>query len=364
MRIGTPVIRPRETGSVVSAERFNPDGASAGHNRLAFATVGVTTLCLLLAERALRGMPLAYDEWYRLLVRLMWTGNESLFAIPRFLLIGLQGSALAVGTLLLLAAIWPKAASRDYLAGLIRAVYPAALIVPTTLLSITVLGRVTANLVYSGDSLAWVNLTAIIAHIEGDTTAHLQQAFVATHQGQVIASLMYSLIWICALIVASTCFLALGDYPGASDAVVGSWLLCALAIPFFILVPVNDPWSVNPIYGYGSNFGGAAVFAYPEPSAALLRYVAIDARRIVASGLPSLHVALPAMITFIARHRGHRWLARVFASVTLATAFAAVLLGRHWITDCALAVVFAYFGFRCLIRTKARISLPPLQEFE
>jgi membrane-associated phospholipid phosphatase len=115
-----------------------------------------------------------------------------------------------------------------------------------------------------------------------------------------------------------------------------------LALPFFLALPVFDPWATNPMYGYDGEGQTAIRYLYPDTNLAALSAIATRARWATGSCLPSLHVAFPLIFALIAAKHRLRVDALVLGAIAVGTGVAVVYLGRHWIMDVILAIPFAF----------------------
>jgi membrane-associated phospholipid phosphatase len=97
----------------------------------------------------------------------------------------------------------------------------------------------------------------------------------------------------------------------------------------FLLVPTEPPWLLGDV---------ERVFALAT------ELPRIDTNQVAA--MPSLHVAMPAMIAFRARASGMRWMAAIWGAFAALTAFAVIYLGEHFILDTVAGFAFAWLAVR------------------
>lgn len=109
-----------------------------------------------------------------------------------------------------------------------------------------------------------------------------------------------------------------------------------VAVIPFALLPTEPPW-----------------LAYDVPR--ILRAAAdgpLDLDTNLVAAMPSLHVALPAMMGYWARAARMPRIASAFAVFTLLTAFSVVYLGEHYILDTVAGAAFAW----AIVRLSTKIA--------
>jgi hypothetical protein len=311
----------------------------SGPHRVHLIAAGTLILCTVAGVSLLGRAQFPFDSQYHLLLRLMWQGNEEW--IPAVLVaFGLMKVALVGWGLALLAVGW---------AGLrlgvceryVRKLWPYSGAFAVYYFSATTLGRLVANVLYSLQDGDAVGLTGWLARLEGPTLLSLQARLSAPAVGA-FASALYSYVWFGGLLAAVPVFILARNSRAAFDASIGPALLSVCALPWFVLIPVFDPWTLNPAYGPVVGQTLAVDYLYPGAAIELLKTVRSVAPGIVGSCLPSLHVAIPAYFCILAYRSQLRGIAGAFALLTLLVAWAVSWLGRHWITDSVIAVPFAW----------------------
>ncbi|MGF7045924.1 membrane-associated phospholipid phosphatase [Paenibacillus sp. DS2015] len=177
-----------------------------------------------------------------------------------------------------------------------------------------------------------VDFTPWIYGIEGHFVQSVQHIFnnpyvtqitvffyIIVFQSLLIASIAVYIIDRNKVLVYATCFAIITNY--------------AIAIPFYILFPVNEVWSYSPS---GVSFLMLDVFPKFEQEYRPL------------SGLnncfPSLHTSISVTIMFLAARSGNiRW--RVITGIScLIILFSIFYLGIHWLTDMIAGTMLGLFA--------------------
>ncbi|HVL86588.1 MAG TPA: phosphatase PAP2 family protein [Candidatus Thermoplasmatota archaeon] len=111
------------------------------------------------------------------------------------------------------------------------------------------------------------------------------------------------------------------------------WLL---ALPFFLFLPMHDPWSASlePWYvGTPVDFGLGRI--WPDVLEGYYRFTSPN------NELPSFHSQLSAMCAGVAWLSGHRRLAYFATFCALTIPITSLYLGLHWLTDIGVGQLFA-----------------------
>jgi membrane-associated phospholipid phosphatase len=327
---------------------------SPGRARLICA--GVALLAAVTGVSYLQSVRLPYDDTFKSVLYLMWSANLGQSWIPLLMIGSIYVMGLVVSLFLIASAIvWSPSRSPGP-KPLLGWCYRFAPCWPLLLLLSTLLGRAVANAVYALTPWAAGDLTPMLARLEGPLLEMLQGA-VRHPLADTLFSRIYSCVWIIGLIGFGPWLVVRGQERAVSQVVLGTVLTSLLAVPFFLLVPVFDPWATNPIYGYAGPGQTAVRYLYPYANTASLSTIATGARWATGSCLPSLHVALPLVYALVAARHRMRAEAWLLACVTAATSVSVVYLGRHWIMDVIAAVPFA-LGISWLVqRIDPRLTL-------
>jgi hypothetical protein len=317
-----------------------------GRARLACA--GIAMLLAVAGAMYLASLRLPHDDTVRSVLYLMWSANLNQTWIPE-LMIGAIFVLAIVGPLFLIAwaIVWPTEGSPRPKA-LLRWCYRFAPCWALLLLLSTSLGRSVANAVYALAPWAAGDFTPVLARLEGPLLELLQGGGEHPWASAVFSGI-YSWVWIIGLIGFGPWLVVRGRERAVSQVILGTVLTSLLAIPFFLLFPVFDPWATNPVYGYAGPGQTAVGYLYPYANIASLSTIATTARWATGSCLPSLHVVFPLVYALVAARHRMRTEAWLLAGVTATTSVAVVFLGRHWITDVIAAVPFA-FGVHWLVQ--------------
>jgi hypothetical protein len=286
---------------------------------------------------------LPYDEKFALVIYMMWSGSSSHITKLQPLLGTISKDICYTGILILLAALAvPARMMPGWATRVVRMAHRYAAVIPLFYLLTAQLSRYVFNLGYVlGQYVHW-DLTPWIARVETPLVEHFQH-FFASHATSVICATIYSFVWSIGVLFSGPA-IVLADRPRLINRVIlGYFLISFLAVPLFVLLPVYDPWTTNSIYGNAGGFATHIQYLYPNANLFMLRFIANDYNKWASAYcLPSLHIGFPLLFYFLTRRGGLRILSWVYLAVTVATCFAIVYLGRHWLVDILLAVPYAY----------------------
>lgn len=214
--------------------------------------------------------------------------------------------------------------------------------------------------------LGW-DFTPYFARMDGAIESDLQHLLVSggavQHSLGHVAQLVLQVVYVIAFpfLLYFTPFLyAWADHRVGVRRAVWAIALCyVVAIPFYLLLPVNEVWF------YAQNTAGA------PPVENLVRFTPAVGRHLydfdgLNNNVPSLHTALSCSLAAVAWQCGPRrfaWFTTVIAGLTVA---ATILLGIHWLADVAAGLALAAavaFAVRRLVpstasTTSARFAFP------
>jgi membrane-associated phospholipid phosphatase len=353
-----------EPSAVAAAPRYDGALTTAAASAPARPVIAGTGVLLATALAVwLEATPLPHDATFRSVAWLMWSGNAAQATLVALLGVALHLIALGSAFVLL---VWGIVRPRAPLASappLVQRTYATAPLWPLFLMTSQLLGRTVANLVYALAPYAAADRTPLLARLEGPLLAAIQRGMEHPFLSELFAA-GYSWIWMGALLLFGPWLVLLGRTRAASRVVLGLVLTAVLAVPFFLLFPVFDPWATNSAYGFGGPGQTAVRYLYPGADPALLTWIATEDRWAAGSCLPSLHVAIPllcALVAFRERLRASGW---ILAALTALTALGIVYLGRHWIVDVILAVPFVLAVHRLVERIDPDFGLGRGDEVE
>ena len=194
------------------------------------------------------GLPLPFDRHFTAVLYLMWSAN---IEIPHYLIqiTRLNTWVFAAGFLAALAgAAFPSDWLPERPRTVIRVVYRYAVALPLFYLLATNIGRYTANSVYAMARPVTWDLTPLLGKLETPLLEWLQRVLYSPLLSEA-CSLVYSIVWTFPQLTLGVVLVAL-DRPKALNLLIaGYFWLSVLVIPFFVLLPVFDPWTTNPVYG-------------------------------------------------------------------------------------------------------------------
>lgn len=331
--------------------------AAAVPGRSRVLAAGLSMLAAGMVVERMTTAPLPFDETFQSVLYLMWSADVDQTWIPVGIAVAVQVMAFVTPLFLISwAIVWPRDVSLKGRA-LLRSAYRLAPFWPLFVLVYQTIGRATANAVYALAPLATGDMTAALARLEGPLLEKMQQHLARPGLDALFADL-YSWVWAVGLFGVGPWLVVSGRERAAARLLVGTILMSVLAIPFFLLLPVFEPWATNPAYGYAGAGQTAVRYLYPDPDLARLSMIAVHSRWATGACLPSLHVAFPLLFCLIAmkhRLRAESWL---LAALTASTSVAVVYLGRHWIVDVVAAVPFALAVHWLVERLDPELAFP------
>jgi membrane-associated phospholipid phosphatase len=192
--------------------------------------------------------------------------------------------------------------------------------------------------------LNW-NFTPLVHNLEGDLVAYIQQfnyyplTFFLTFMYIIIFP---AIVWSCLAI-----YKYYNDEKMIRALFLGFILNYLIAIPFYLLVPVNESW-------------------YGNPKVAFLIhsiYPAFSEQYRPLSGLnncfPSLHTSISMTIALIAMRSSHKNLARLSLFCAGTIAFSTLYLGIHWFLDVTGGLLLAILISKLALRfSESGILIP------
>lgn len=193
-----------------------------------------------------------------------------------------------------------------------------------------------------------LDLTPQVYGLEGDTVAALQagQLPVAV-QGLLLLVYLYGYPF---LIYFTPLFLLLHrDREGLALFALGFAALYAMTLPFYLFLPVDDPWlaSQQPWY-HGRPIAFMLQQAWPAIVPAYWQFTTPN------NVLPSLHAGISALCALVAWRSGHRRFAALAAFFAVLIPPASFYVGVHWLVDPLLA--YAMVGVAYALAWRARPS--------
>lgn len=324
--------------------------------------VAWASLSLSLMRWGLDRVPLPFDSQYRAVIGLMWPTQDLGLGLVQLAFRVLDVLCFSLPLVLGVGAL-RYARVRPNPPPPVRLAYQLAFLLPLLAFVGSSLSRLVSNLVYAGAAWTSTDFTPVLIRLEGGALGRLQ-TILASDALSWASAVIYSCVWMACLMTAVPLLIAARRPRAASHVVVGWMLVAVLAMPLFLLLPINEPWAVNPLYGYGGAARTDVRFLAAGSPGVDLTAIATGLRWATGCCLPSLHVAMPALVSRIAYRDGARWIGRGYAALGGVTAFAVVYLGRHWLVDVVAAVPFAWGVARVVTRWNPSLvpKWPPVSE--
>lgn len=188
--------------------------------------------------------------------------------------------------------------------------------------------------------------TPHVEAIEGDIVARFQEA-VRHPFLDVFFHTIYVTVYALYHVVAMVGFAVAGKTGMVKRFTVTWTLVYAVALPFYILAPINETWTTNPEYGcYGSLEGPFGSFA--TDTEGVLHDECGDESGIVFAissinnCFPSLHNAFAWALPFLLLKSGWRRLGAFTSVIAFLITVSTFYLGIHWVTDMVAGVLLAW----------------------
>jgi hypothetical protein len=297
---------------------------------------GLIGLALMVAAEFVGSLRLPRDAVYNSVIYLMWSSTR-VAALP----VGLIQLAIKVLAVFACAvAVWAGLRPRRVRATMLCRLACGSLVLSAWYLATTLLPRFTANLLYSFATHVTRDFTPTIARLEGPLLMAIQR-LVDSRLMRVVGAWEYSVVWFTLMLLSVPMLVLAGRARLSRQAVIGVAVASLAAIPLFLLVPVFDPWSVNVLYqGSGAASYGVR-YLFPLEDVGALTDIIVNRRWAAGAALPSLHVAFPLTVAWMANRDGATSFCRIYGALGAITAASVVMLGRHWLVDVVLAVGYA-----------------------
>lgn len=193
------------------------------------------------------------------------------------------------------------------------------------------------------------DFTAPFAAVDGDLHTWLQARMA--HWVRVAFAMVYVLGFPFALYFTPFFFAWLDDRVRVRRAVLAIGLCYGVAIPFYVLFPVNEVWLWS--QSRGGNVQNLAL-VFPWVGDMLYQMSGVN------NNFPSLHTALSASLAAVAWDSPSRRFAWFMAALASLTAVSTVLLGIHWTLDVVAGLALAW-GVAVAVRRMVPLSGSPAQ---
>ncbi len=201
-------------------------------------------------------------------------------------------------------------------------------------------------------ALGW-DLTPWVHAIEGDAVGHVQRA--VRHR---FLDLFFWFVYIDVYFlwhVAAIFLFALAGLTGLVKRMALAFVaIYAIAMPFYVLAPVNEAWTTNPMYGCGYGYAGAPEGIIHEECSSVAGGI-VYAISSINNCFPSLHNAFAWIVPFVLWRSGRRkWAART-APVAVLISMSTIYLGIHWFTDLVAGILTSHVA--AVVATRLHYTL-------
>lgn len=141
-----------------------------------------------------------------------------------------------------------------------------------------------------------------------------------------------------------------------------TWIgIYAIALPFYVVAPVNETWTTNPQYGCYEDYDGP-FGSFATATAGVLHAECGDGGGIVQAissinnCFPSLHNAFAWALPFLFWRSGWRRAAAGTSALAFLISVSTLYLGIHWVTDLVAGVALAAFVTWLAVRLDFRLD--------
>lgn len=205
--------------------------------------------------------------------------------------------------------------------------------------------------------------TPYLEAFEGDLTARIQAAL--RHPAlDLFFRFVYVTVYALYHVVAMVGFAVAGKTGMVKRFTVTWTLVYAVALPFYILAPVNETWFTNPEYDcYGDGTGPADPANYEGPygnfatdTEGVLHDECGEVGGIVYAissinnSFPSLHNAFAWALPFLLFKSGWRRLGVFTSVIAFLVSVSTLYLGIHWVTDMVAGIALAWIVTSIAVR--------------
>jgi membrane-associated phospholipid phosphatase len=216
--------------------------------------------------------------------------------------------------------------------------------------------------VYDLDLTAALGLdwTPHVHAIEGDVVARFQAA-LRHPLLDLFLHFVYITVYAVYHVAAMVGFAVTGRTAMVKRFAVTWILVYAIALPFYVLAPVNETWTTNPEYGCYQDYDGP-FGAFATTTVGILHAECGDGGSIVQAissinnCFPSLHNAFAWALPMLLWRSGWRRAAAGTGVVAFLISVSTLYLGIHWITDLVAGVALAWFVTWVAVRFDFRLD--------
>ena len=216
--------------------------------------------------------------------------------------------------------------------------------------------------VYDLDITAALGLdwTPHVHALEGDVVARFQAA-LRHPLLDLLLHFVYITVYAVYHIAAMVGFAVTGRTAMVKRFAVTWILIYGIALPFYLLAPINETWTTNPQYGCYQDYTGP-FGSFATSTAGVLHAECGDGGSIVQAissinnCFPSLHNAFAWALPFLFWRSGWRRAAAGTSVIAFLISVSTLYLGIHWITDLVAGVALAAFVTWVAVRVDFRLD--------
>jgi hypothetical protein len=333
--------------------------------RLGCTLAAVSYATITALHRLLYHVRLPYRAEGDAVIYLMWSGsfrylNYANYSVL-FFFICTQLAILLGFSLVLARAILPSAELPRVVLRVVQLAYRNAVALPLFALLSSQCNRYIATAIYALARFIHWDVTPILGQIEAGFLTTLQRSCHSAFLSQ-LCSVIYSFVWFLPLLAVGPILVAVDEPKALSRTITGLIFLPLLAIPFFVLLPTFDPWTMNPLYGNTGPSPFHIFYLFPHADVSTLTQINRELKWATGSCLPSLHVAFPLMLYWIMKRSGLRALSWTYFAICVLNSLAILYLGVHWFLDIVVAVPYTYAIVRLVEWLNWSFALPLVPE--
>lgn len=200
---------------------------------------------------------------------------------------------------------------------------------------------------------AWVgkDYAPLLYGIEGDAVAWFQAAQHPVLDAVFLVAYMFGYPFM--IYFAPVFYLLHRDRRALRLAALAFVVLYALTIPFYVFMPISNPWAVAAEPWYQ---GRAVEFRlgelWPDIVDSYWRFTTPN------NEMPSLHAAISAMTAMVAYVAGYRRFALFAGAFAVLIPVASFYMGVHWMLDAVVGEAFAVTAVVVAVKVADRLDAP------
>ncbi|MFH0816859.1 MAG: phosphatase PAP2 family protein [Methanobacteriota archaeon] len=207
-----------------------------------------------------------------------------------------------------------------------------------------------------------LDFTPAVHSAEGGASGWLQSSF----QNDVLDIYFYAMYMVLFVVLfygTVIYFMAVDKGTIVKRLVVGYCIIYAIALPFFLLFPVNEVWTTNAAYAGYNAANGIPAYGYTDIHGVLYDMGAtnLDASYSFSSidnCFPSLHTAISVFVPLVVLKGRERLWGAFAAWVGVSVVLATMYLGVHWLIDVGAGLALGVSAWAFVSKFELAVDYP------